>query len=55
LDRLSVVTSEIKYIEQYFYNKLRKENKIFDFLSILFDNKKSTMLHEDTIAGKKYT
>jgi len=47
-----VVTSEIKYTDQHV--TMKKENKISDFLSFLFDNKKTTMLQEGTISWKKY-
>jgi len=43
MDRLSlVVTSEIKYTEQYCYNKER-EKTLSKRLSILFDNKKDNI------------
>jgi len=44
------VTNEIKYTAQYCYNKERNKH----VLSILFDNKKTTTLQEDTIAWQKY-
>ena len=41
MERVVVVTSEIKCTDRYCYNKERK-TWIGDFLSILFDNKKTT-------------
>jgi len=44
------VTNEIKYTAQYCYNKERNKN----VLSILFHNKKTPTLQEDTIEWQKY-